>query len=232
MLFRRNKNIPTRFVMLFEGRVGSSFVVNSLNSHPEIATQDEILVNEPAEKQQELIEGLFASPKKPVVGFKTKYRDIADEAASIDLLKRYDVKIIYLYRKNVIKLALSRLNALRIFEKYGTWNRLEGQEPLPSFAPTIEAFEEALAFRKDKEEALQDFLARLDMPRLDMAYEALLEDQNAFFQNIFDYLGCKPALLTSQVQKNTSDNMRDVLLNYDELKAHYIGTEYASMWDE
>ena len=49
----------TRFVLLFEGRTGSTFIMNALDSHPQVISQGEILVRQTADEQEATIRALF-----------------------------------------------------------------------------------------------------------------------------------------------------------------------------
>ncbi len=222
----------TRFVLLFEGRTGSTFIMNALNSHPSIISEGEILVRKSAQEQNDIMRALYGRSEAGIkaIGFKTKLRDIADTENFLTLLDEFDVKVIFMYRKNLIKLALSRLNAKRLFEHTGRWNQIKGENPLPPFAPSIEEFEQALEFRRQKEEELKEFMERITRPLMVRYYEDLLEERDVLFNNIFSYINVPPADLQSNVVKNTDDDMRNILLNYDQIKEHYKGTEYEEMF--
>jgi len=233
LLFARKVANITRFVLLYQGRTGSTFIIDSMGSHPNVITRGEFLSGKDAKAQESTIRNFYSKAPKSAqaLGFKTKLRDIADKKKFLALMDEFDVKMIFMYRSNLVKLALSKLNAHRIFKKYGTWNRLKGQEPLPQFAPTIEEFDEALQFRKTKEEELQEFMKEVKRDMIVRDHQDLIDDPEKLFNEYFDYIGVEPAPLSSVVRKNESDNMRDDLLNYDEIKAHYSDTPYAKMFD-
>jgi hypothetical protein len=222
---------PTRFILLFEGRTGSSYIMNALDSLPYVKSCGELLVRKTADEQERILRDLYETAGVESIGLKTKLRDIADTDRFVRLMAEYDVKMLVMYRKNLVKLALSRLNAKRIFQAYGTWNLAKGQNPLPAFAPTPAEFDEALNFRKTKEDELKAFVSSMNYPHIVRYYEDLLDDKPQLFADMFKYFKITPDPLYSEVKKNTSDDMRDTLLNFDDIKAHYQGTPYEEMFD-
>jgi hypothetical protein len=79
---------------------------------------------------------------------------------------------------------------------------------------------------------LEDFAAGLQLPKLQLFYEDMLVDQHGFMQRVFDFLEVKAHAVQAKTLKNTSDNLRDVIENFDELRLQYEGTPYAAMFDE
>ena len=59
----------------------------------------------------------------------------------------------------------------------------------------------------------------------------LLDDKEKLFNEFFEFIGVEPFPLKSPIRKNTSENMREILLNYDEIKNYYSDTPYAKMFD-
>lgn len=80
----------TPFVVLMQGgRVGSSYLVTALDSHPSVRAYGEILVGEGREHQMRVAHRVLrhriVSTKK-ATGFKTKLTDLADPEQFADLL--------------------------------------------------------------------------------------------------------------------------------------------------
>ena len=61
---------------------------------------------------------------------------------------------------------------------------------------------------------------------------ALIDNQDDYFRRIFEFLNVENMPVTSSMKKITDDNMRNVLLNYEEIKEHFKNTEYENMFDE
>ena len=49
---------------------------------------------------------------------------------------------------------------------------------------------------------------------------------------MYQFLSVTPMPLKAKTSKNTSDNLRDVIINFDEIKAYYFKTPYEKMFDE
>lgn len=223
------------FVILFEGRTGSSMLTELLASHPCMISEPERLVRKSEGEQSGWMEQLYTDTPNPMiqaVGFKTKLRDVANPDYFLELLEKHHVKVIYLHRENLVKMALSRINAIRLFEDRKLWNLLPGQSQLPPIAIPVQQFDESLRFRLDKEQKLQSFLNRLSVPVLDLTYEMLLASPQTVFDSIFTFLDVVPYPLEGKYKKNTPDNLREAIINFDELKAHYQGTEFEAMFDK
>ncbi len=224
----------THFVLLFEGRTGSSYLISMLAAHPEIVAESEPLVGRNGEEQRNLLREFFSLERAPeirVVGLKTKLRDIADPDFFRELLAELQAKVIHMERTNIIKLAISRLNARRLFQVRGIWNLRKGEAPLPPFAPSPIEVDESILFNAAKNRNLQEYIATLKRPLLHVTYESLLEAPGVTLQRTYDFLGVRYEFsVEASVEKNTSDDLRKVLLNYEELRAHYRGTPYENMF--
>lgn len=240
------------YVLLFEGRTGSSYVMSCLESHPNVIATGEALANKSAVEQHKWVDEFFknggespsAGMKEKVkrligkgskqeimaCGFKTKLREFTDPEDFKNLLDKHDCKIVYLDRKNIIKQALSGLNVERLYQKYGTYNLKKGQAPLEPFAPTIEEFEEAIRFKLEKNKQLDDYIQQLSRPMIKLYYEEILEDHDTFFAKLLDFLEVPARPMESKFVKNTKDDMREVLLNYDEIKQHFSDKGYAELF--
>jgi hypothetical protein len=60
----------------------------------------------------------------------------------------------------------------------------------------------------------------------------LLDDQRATLECVFSFLGVQYHPVQGRSIKNTNDNLREVVSNFDELLSYYVGTPYEQMFDE
>ena len=241
MLNNRNfyfRHQVNRFVLLFVGRTGSTYLISLLNSHPEIYAEGENLVDfkEGDEKEQLNWTREFLTPpiigRHAALGFKTKLVDILDPAGFAQLLQEMQCNIIHLQRKNHVKAVISRVNALRLWEKTGEWNLFDEKKRLSPFTIEPDEFDALLKHREKVDQALMAYVTNLQLPTLSLYYEDMLLDQRAFLQKICSFVGVKYRALKGKTFKNTTDNLRDVILNFDELRSQYVGTPYEPMFDE
>jgi hypothetical protein len=72
----------------------------------------------------------------------------------------------------------------------------------------------------------------LVLPTLRLYYEDLLIDERTIFARVLSFLEVQPKPLQGGTLKNTSDDLREAISNFDELRSHYLGTPYEQMLDE
>jgi LPS sulfotransferase NodH len=229
-----------RFVVLFVERTGSTYLMTTLASHPDIeALREHFAVlrqqgNDGA-GQLEWAGKFFTPPlvgEHAAVGFKTKMVDILDPDGFTALLQEKQAKIIQLERRNSVKGVISTINASRLHAVAGTWNLLNENDRMPSFAVDPDEFDRLIRQREAWDQELETYVNRLALPTLRLWYEDLLLDEDAFFASVLDFLHVKPTPMQGRTLKNTSDDLREVVTNFDELRARYAGTRYAPMFDE
>ena len=118
------------------------------------------------------------------------------------------------------------------FLNSGTWNLLKESNRLPAFTVDLNEFSELLREREEWDTDLENYVQPLGLPTLTLYYEDLLKDKTTFIQRVFSFLEVKPKPVEGVTLKNTKDNLREVLLNFDELRARYANTGYEPMFDE
>jgi hypothetical protein len=222
------------FVLLFEGRTGSSYIISALNQHPEIKAEGEELafINTSA-SQINWIKDLFNStPRKGAVGFKTKLRVVIDKESFSETLVSYNAKIIFLGRRNIIKSVVSDINANRLKKAFGDYNIRKDKHRLPPPKIYPDMFNDWLLNRERLDAELNSFVKSLNLPTLKIFYEDLLMDESGLFTKILSFLGLEHVEMKGNFLKVTSDDLRYAVKNFDELRSYYIGTPYEPMFDE
>lgn len=226
-----------RFVILFPGRTGSSYLTSMLASHPDIDAQSEAigwLRPRGADAQIEWANQFLRGPllgRERVIGFKTKLRDVEDRQRFTEVLREHRPRLIFLTRENDVKHAVSRLNARRLHDATGHWNRQDGDGVLPPMHVEPDDFAHHLAKAVEEKADTTAFVNTLDLPCLVVSYEELTSDDGTL-PRILTYIGATARPLTGATQKNTDDRLRQVVSNFDELRSHYVGTPYEAMFDE
>ena len=226
--------MTTNFITLFEDRTGSSYFMDCLNSVPYIRAEPEVMHRLPHQSQQPMWVDQFYSEHRPDLlarGYKAKLRDVYCEATLRTLLTKHQCRVIYMTRRNIVKLIVSGANGRRRFEASGDWNRVEDAAPLPPFTLPIERFERLLKFRMEREQLLKAFVLSLELPILTITYEDLLLRRDQVFADTFGFLQVPPSPVSSRYIKNTDDDLSRVVLNLAELRAHFSGTELEAMFD-
>jgi LPS sulfotransferase NodH len=166
------------------------------------------------------------------VGFKTKLEDIAEPSAFADLLRRLQADVILLTRKNVVKMVVSWFNCERLFGSTGHWNLYPPGQTLSPLELDAERFDRRLRLVMQGKSRLADYVGQLPLRQLKLCYEDLLTDPRGVLAKTCEWLGVPALGLHGQCLKATSDDLRKAILNFDELYAKYVGTDFQPMLDE
>jgi hypothetical protein len=226
---------PVRFVLPFTARSSSTYLVGTLASHPEIAMKWEWLGGKDGDTQLRDVRSFFtrsSHAQYPAVGFKTKLGDVKDRARFARLLREVGVRIIAMQRRNNIKQVVSRVNAERINDATGYWNLWNEEDRLPIATIDVVEFGRRLERLEEEKRRLESYEKSLDLPTLWLDYEDLLVDQRAALERVFSFLGVRYQPVQGRSIKNTSDDLREAVSNFDELRSSYVGTPYEQMFDE
>lgn len=234
---------PNCFIVLFEARSGSTFLAEALNSHSKIRSEKELLSTlreqfergkATPEKQQECISKLYVAGDHDydVIGFKTKIKDILDREKLAAVLRENHASVILLQRKNRIKLLVSLLNAMKLNDATGEWNLYDESDRQGVMRLDPEQFNEWLIKVEESNRDLQDYAKSLNLPILEVYYEEILCDAEVSFRRICEFLGVDYEPLEGGTKKHTSDDLREVLKNFDELASSFENTHYQEMFFE
>jgi LPS sulfotransferase NodH len=230
----------TRFVILFVERSGSTYLATLLDAHPDVLARREEFAHL-LQKGKGGVEQLawareFYSPPlfgdRKALGFKTKLVDILDKPGFAQLLKENGCRVVQLQRRNHVKAAISTLNAKRLHEVSGNWNLLNETDRMPAFPVNLEEFERLLQERLEWDRELEDYVESLKLPSLPLYYEDMLINEDEFIRRVFEFMGVRYLAIKGKTLKNTQDNLRDAIVNFDELRRKYAGTPYEPMFDE
>jgi LPS sulfotransferase NodH len=230
----------TPYVILFIERDGSTYLTSLLSSHPDVqAIYERFAVlkqqGQNAEQQLAWARGFFTPPligRAAAVGFKTKLVDVLDPDGLAQVLREKHCRVIQMQRRNRVKAVISRINAKRLHEASGNWNLYKEADRMPAAAVDAEQFAAYLKEREDADHELETYTSRLGLPTLKMVYEELLTSRDQTLGKVFDFLRLRHVPVEAKTLKHTSDDLRDVILNFDELRGRYAGTRYESMFDE
>jgi LPS sulfotransferase NodH len=230
----------TPFVILFVERAGSTFLITALKSHPQILALTEKLdamrkEGKTAADQLEWTRSILTPPlvgQHRAMGFKTKLLDVLDPEGFAAILRERKCRIIQLQRRNTVKAVVSTINAKRQWEVSGNWNLLDESTRLPAFSVDPAEFERLLAQREEWDRQVEDYTERLQLPTLRLWYEDLLADESAFVDQAVTFLTGESRPLHGSTLKNTGDDLKTAILNFDDLRRRYAGTRYEPMFDE
>lgn len=230
----------TRFVILFVERSGSTYLATLLDAHQDILARREEFAQmrqrgAGGAEQLEWASQFYTPPlvgDHKAIGFKTKIVDILDPDGFAQLLENTNCRIIQLYRRNAVKAAISTINAKRLYDASGNWNLLKESDRLKPFSVDIDEFEQLLKERQEWDREVDDFANRLKLPKMTLYYEDLLQDEKLFKERVFDFIGVRHLPVQGKTIKNTQDDLRRAILNFNQLRSRFAGTIYEPMFDE
>jgi len=229
---------PARFVVLFQGRTGSTYFIEGLDSHPAIRARGEVLVTieliSDSAGQLRWIDEFLRSrpPGVSAIGFKTKLKDVLDQGGLSRLLREHDTRIILMQRRNLIKWVVSFFNSVRIEEETGDWNLYRTDDRPPPFRIDPDTFDSWLGAVVEKKRLLDEFVAGLGLQTLGVEYEEILKNEASVWKKAFSFLEVPHAGVEGRCIKSTSDDLRECVLNFEELRERYVGSGYEVMFDE
>lgn len=237
-LFLRNQVTP--YVILFIERDGSTYLSSLLMTHPNIHAVYErfaVMRQQNASARDQLSwADRFLTPRLlgrwGAVGFKTKLVDILDPERFASLLVEKQCRIIHMRRRNHVKAVISKINARRLYESSGYWNLYAEKDRMPPMEVNMQEVDNLLVERREAERELEAYIACLSLPTVKIVYEELLLERDQTLARLLDFLGVPDRRLNESTLKHTSDDLRDVVENYDDLDRHFSGTDYQAMLQE
>lgn len=229
--FGRRQN-ATRFLILFPGRTGSSWLVDGLSRHPSVRVEGEVLVGRSASEQSELFDRLLGTRAgNKASGFKTKMKDVADD----DLLRRcildHDVLVILMRRADLLRLALSRINARRLYEATGAWNVRAGRSPMGDAEISVEELDAALAECEEEVRSLDSFVSSLEVEPKVIEYASIIDSPESVLDAVQEWIGVKVRSLAPAVVKNTSQDLTRAVSNFDRLREEMSTGRWERIFD-
>lgn len=241
----------TRAVILTTQRTGSTSLVVSLGSHPDIECAGEILIGAPDTPKPQVrgrfktivrigkiiasgawmparrMERFYAGGTARVRAFKVMYNQLTNPFALRYLQGDPTIRVLHLRRDNLLKVHVSRL-------LMGKRERVQATAPVEAVRTHVDPGEAIAAMRRARKrhehfEALFGGHARLQL-----TYESLFEGQGlseATTSVICDFLGVPRHPMRSKLTKLNPESLRDMVTNYDELAAAVARTEFAEFLD-
>jgi LPS sulfotransferase NodH len=235
--------MPRLFVILCQGRSGSTLLGELLSSCPEISAAGEILAEPgragwPAQRSRlERFVGSSAAPAAraagfkatgfKATGFKAKLSDVLDAESFGSLLREKGFHLVLLRRRNLVKQALSWIYADRLFERHGVWNvDRDGIEFEPLSIDGDDLLRRIEALERGRE-ALRRFVGACGLATTALDYEDLREPARDEAGRVARALGVTPSgPLEAKVRKHTPDRLADAVANPAELFARLAAAGY------
>jgi len=227
------------FIVIMEARSGSTYFVDLVRQHPRVVGRMETLQRwDTHEEQLAEIHQYFGNQLRrnpaAAVGFKTRIWHLHDPDALLpEVIDRYDPVFFVTRRPNYVRRIVSVLRGRQLREASGRQNLWEGLERPPAASIDLDDFDARLKNLTHREEVMEAAIERHSLNPIEIRYERLRYHPDEVAAEFFEAVGVEPlAGLESKVSKLTPDDLRLVVLNFDELVARYEGTPYYDMFFE
>lgn len=241
-LTNRREFVPPRpFVVLFQVRSGSSYLVSVLNSHPDVYCRYEDyttlgpdhrqrqlhnmqgeLIDSPSNDQtQQHLLWMFHRPAK-ASGFKLNFPhqyNAFPEILMMLLKRREDLKVIHLDRQDRVKrlVSLERLRAARQRNWKMVSSNFTADSDLPRITIDIPEFLDLYRLDRHRRGELQYLVSQFPQ-RLTVNYEQLLETPHQVFGELAEFLSVGEFQeFSSPFTKGTPDDLSHAIENHQEL---------------
>lgn len=230
----------TLFILLFQGRVGSSYLIEALDAHPQVRAEGEKLVlikQKGPGAQMEWARSFFSLSRSTAghmsaIGFKVKLRDILPLEDFAAFINELQIKTIYMHRRNRIKAVVSEINSRHLAEATGEYNLYSIANRLSPITVDLHMFDKMLKIREKRDRELADYVGELHAPVLELQYESLLRDELKLLKDTYEFIETAFIPTRGRCVKHTPDNLRDAIANFHEVLDFYRGTIYEPMFDE
>lgn len=221
------------FVILFLARSGSTYLTELLRLHPQLKCAGERFKGFKMRQVEQIANYLSGGGQEhSAIGFKTKLADVHDPQAFCELLRGLPAQVIHLTRRNLVKQTVSLARAIDLNDRTGKWNLYEESNRTADLKIDPAAFRRWLSGIEAGKGRLSEYVMGLDLATLTIQYEDLLTKRDETLEMVAGFLGVAPKFATPSIKKNTPDDLRRTILNFDELRAEFGGTRFESMFDE
>lgn len=236
-----------RFVILFEGRTGSSLLGELLNENPKMSCLGEEVAelrHSGWDAQEEWMNKLYFDTDNfeddrlnqwsEAVGFKVKLREIAAIEKFRRFIEENQILVIHMHRSNFIKQVVSSIRAIDLAKATGQYNLKKNQKDLipEAYEIPLRRFNNTLLWLLDAVHKLDMFVAKLTVPIHYLTYEELCSDMDDALAHIDKFLGLPPHSAEPRSLKITDDNLRNVVINYDKIRRFYSDSVFARMFED
>ena len=233
-----------KMLMIISGRSGSSYLRTLMNQDPRVLMMGEMLAKKNQEEQEKIIRRFFdgkidehnSEKNKLVIGFKTKLTDVLNENNFVQQINCNNTVIIINRRKNYLRQAISRARMLVLIDK--TRKKYGESHHSPKYKNDVVDkikvdVDWIYKFTKDfeaRDKQLEKLSKKLDNKVEIIFYEDFAYDPVIAVNKLSEILELDLKIENfNATYKNTPANLKEAIINYDELKARLENTKYLPM---
>lgn len=226
----------SKFIIVSHARSGSNLLLNSLNSHPNIIAEHEIFAahnRQIGENFHPILNNLFGERPETAkaVGCKIFYYHLnRDEWQQISQIP--GLKVIHLKRKNRLKMIVS----MKVAFKTSQWGITDESERIDATQKQVYLDYDFLCNKFEDIESSEKTTEKLFKPAqiANVCYQDLVNQHENTLSSLFDFLDLPAfAVSTEKIEhkKQNPEPLSQLIQNYDELKAKFANTPWASYFD-
>ncbi|MFC2042983.1 sulfotransferase [Chloroflexota bacterium] len=223
-----------RFIVLSRSRTGSSMLITFLNSHPNIHAVWGIFQTLNGRNYKDVLAKTFG--KEPYYikakGFKIFYYHPEDDKSN-DIWEKFmdmdNLRVIHLKRRNILCTLISRkIAGIQDVWLVSSPDRIISKNKAVTFTvkELEEGFEQTRKWEKYGDEMFKNH------PLVSVYYEDLENDPEGTFGKITDFLDVRYVRPKTNLSKLNPERLRDLVINYNELKTAFSGTEWQPFFEE
>jgi len=226
-----------KFVVLTRDRTGSNMLIQALNAHPHIASDYEIFGKLCGQTEKSILEKCWS--KQPFYirakGFKIFYYHPQDteESAIWDLLTaQKDLHVIHLKRRNLLHVEVSSRVAYTT-GVYGVRSKKEYSNYQKKLSPVEFSHDDLVRLFKQNRDWERAGASRFGAhPMMEVCYEDMAGQFDEEYRRVLTFLGIDYRPPRVDFKKQRTKSMRDLVKDYDALKAGFAGTEWEEFFDD
>lgn len=214
---------PSKFVIFAQGRTGSTLLTSTLDTHPKVRCEDEILIV-PRVRPMSFVENCARIADVSAFGFHVKITQLLawQRVKAVDRflasMENAGWKIIYLRRDNVLRHVISNIFA----EAIGEYRLVDGQENKSpeQIALPLDRLEYEMRLRTELGQAERKALKARNY--FELVYERDLLDRDRqieTFGKLQSMIGVPHVELTPRLKKMVVKPLEELISNYDEVDA-------------
>jgi hypothetical protein len=243
-------------VIIASQRSGSTFLVQCLDSHPQIRCFHEILAGALCSRRDvpekidrfrilrkiwqytasgawrpaALLDGFYARGEAPVMAFKAMYNHLGDPRTRRYFGHHTEIRVIHLRRDNLLKQYVSKISAQKRFAG-GPWSTTRSLSVLSLRISPERAIKEMQRMR-DLFQKHEQLFSRHS--KIELVYETMIDGQYLSDETtiaIADLLELNPAPMRATSVKANPDKLELLIENYDQVVHELRGTEFERFLD-
>lgn len=255
----RKEKKMTKFCVITTQRSGSNWLIQLINSHPDLKALGEIFIerkfgrkwlkdknivpfyefaktNSGSRRLKQTFNYMELLNNYPgchkAIGFKVMYNQIKGQPSIFLKIVLDNFKIIHLVRQNYLDIILSKKNAWGKGKKGIVWTK-EKVEIEPIYLEPQSLLKEIYEI-EFQQKLFKNIIRFLPNPVMLVTYESLLKERDKILDSISTFLRVKNSGITynSSLVKISQGTYKDKIANYEEVKSTLYGTRFESFLNE